>query len=107
MDNGLDLIDMMCSCYESPEDIDEEAVQYNFSQSNNPCVHPSACPSFPAKYGLCASSWLACPFLRHPPERCLSAGTFRVAVLRKGPICVSAAVFRFAHRQALHSSHAA
>ncbi|CAK0784514.1 hypothetical protein CVIRNUC_007718 [Coccomyxa viridis] len=51
MDNGLDLIDMMCSCYESPEDTVEEAVQYNFS-------------------------------------------TFRVAVLRKGPICVSAAVFR-------------
>lgn len=49
MDNGLDLIDMMCSCYESPEDTVEEAVQYNFSQSNNPCVHPSACPSSPCK----------------------------------------------------------
>ena len=54
MDNGLDLIDMMCSCYESPEDIDEEAVQYNFSQSNNTCVHPFACPSFPCRvWALC------------------------------------------------------
>ena len=43
MDNGLDLIDMMCSCYESPEDTGEEAVQYNFSQSCNPCVHPFPC----------------------------------------------------------------
>ena len=44
MDNGLDLIDMMCSCYESPEDTSEEAVQYNFSQSINICEHPFACP---------------------------------------------------------------
>ena len=33
MDNGMDLIDMMCSCYESPEDADEDITQYNLSQS--------------------------------------------------------------------------
>ena len=33
MDNGMDLIDMMCNCYESPEDANEDTTQYNFSQS--------------------------------------------------------------------------
>lgn len=32
MDNGMDLIDMMCSCYETLEDADEDTAQYNFSE---------------------------------------------------------------------------
>lgn len=52
MDNGMDLIDMMCSCYESPEDADEDTTQYNLSQSQRtlPILHhtlpfalPKAC----------------------------------------------------------------
>ncbi|CAL5229685.1 g13054 [Coccomyxa viridis] len=51
MDNGMDLIDMMCNCYDSPLDAADDEPQYNFS-------------------------------------------TVKVCVLRKGAICVSAAVVR-------------
>ena len=47
MDNGMDLIDMISSCYESPEDTGEEAVQYNFSQSCKPLPTPFCSSFFP------------------------------------------------------------
>ena len=38
MENGMDLIDMMCNCYESPLDADEDVPHYNFSTiSQEPC----------------------------------------------------------------------
>lgn len=32
MDNGMDLIDMMCNCYDSPLDAADDEPQYNFSE---------------------------------------------------------------------------
>ena len=47
MENGMDLIDMMCNCYESPQDASEDVPHYNFStisqESCSSLMHVSDC----------------------------------------------------------------
>ena len=87
MDNGMDLIDMMCACYESAPDADEAVPQYNFSETPTPSAAASCTGHDPTHTERCMMNATAAVILP-------LAGTFKVCVLRKGAICVSAAVLR-------------
>ena len=91
MGNGRDLIDMICKGFESPDFSDEEE-QYNYSEQPLPleCM-PSSLHSGPHT------------MLLHAVILVLCIGGFRVAVLRKGSVCVSAATIRCAEPEQAHS----
>ncbi len=44
MDNGMDLIDMMCNCYDSPLDAADDEPQYNFSELPNDALQQPHAP---------------------------------------------------------------
>ena len=93
MDNGIDLIDMMCTCYESTPDAVEDEPQYNFSAlfRKSHAIVPRMCGVCPFK----KSNLRKCSVIHMVTLGMLAlAGTFKVAVLRKVAICVSAAVVR-------------
>jgi len=108
LDNGESMVDLVCHSFETDDDPDDAAEQYNYC-APGPCK-PISC--LPARLGgraltvwlrehamIALASWV-CALYRapnHPQALRLArhvAANFRVAVLRKGPQVVTAATLR-------------